>query len=289
MLETYVVHVTKECNCDCKYCYETDKTSKYSWEEIKELLDNIVKYNKEFSIEFLGGEPLLAFNYIKQTYEYLENMDDVNVHSYCITTNGTILNDEIINFLKENKKVAWAASMDGTLFMNCLRITKDGYNTYHKVIENYKKLKKEIDENQITFHMVTHPYNIGYLSQGIDHFYNLGIRHIGVGTIESTIIIGKEYCERFISELDIVSQKIINNEYKDLSIDLFNNYKPRTDKRHYIYGKDGKVIGESYGRKENDIVSSNDVNAKFVSSNLGTLIEDIREVVYKNHQKRMRS
>ena len=34
-METYVIHVTKECNMNCLYCYEKDKTSTYTWEEVK--------------------------------------------------------------------------------------------------------------------------------------------------------------------------------------------------------------------------------------------------------------
>jgi len=96
-METYVVHVTKQCNCRCVYCYEKDKYSTYTWEEVKELIDNIVKYNRRFNIEFLGGEPLLAFDLIKKSVDYLESMNDIEVEQYVITTNGTILTDEMIS------------------------------------------------------------------------------------------------------------------------------------------------------------------------------------------------
>lgn len=273
-------------------CYERDKTSTYTWDEIKELIDNIVEYNveKEFDIEYLGGEPLLAFDLIKKATAYMKSLKNVKIRHYGITTNGTILNDEIVQFLKENEDVSWNASMDGNEFMNQLRVFKDtGINSHDVVMANHKRLAEEIGVNRISIHMVTHPYNIGYLSKGIDHLYINGVRNIGIGTIESTIIIGKEYTDRFIKELDIVSEKICSGEYPDLNIDVLNHLKPRSDVRHYIRDSVGKVIAETYGRSKSDITQQNEetnYNAVAVGSQIGTLIQDIREIVYMNHQNR---
>lgn len=268
-------------------CYEQDKTSTYRWEEIKEYIDNLTKYNKFFKLEFLGGEPLLAFDHIQNTVEYLEDNSNIQVHEYTITTNGTILNDEIVKFLKNNPKVRFAASMDGTKFANQLRVFKNGHNTHDTVVKNLKTLLEEIGPNRVSVHMVTHPYNIALLSKGIDHLYNIGIRSIGVGTIESTITIGKEYVDRFIREMDIVSERICNGEYPGLHVGELESLKPKTDRRHYIYDETGKTVGESYGRADNDITKQ---ETKYkpteVSSPLGNLIYYMREKVYLNHQNR---
>lgn len=292
-MERYVIHVTKKCNMECRYCYEQDKTSEYTWNEIKELLDNIIKYNKEFDIEFLGGEPTLAFHHIKDTVNYLELNSKIKIYSYGITTNGTILNDDIINFLKSNNKVHWDISMDGTPFMNSLRIMKNTkMNSHDIVMENFNKLKNEIDINRIGFHIITHPYNIAFLYNGIKHLYDNGARRIGIGTVESTIKIGKEYCKRYIYELDKISKSIYNNEFKNLKIDVLDYMKPRSDTRNYIKDKTGKIIAESYGRKQNDITKNNS-NTGYLAyetkSKLNELIPDIREIVYLNHKKRMKN
>jgi sulfatase maturation enzyme AslB (radical SAM superfamily) len=290
-MERYVIHVTKLCQCDCAYCYEQDKTSTYTWEEVKSLIDNIVKYNKDktFQIEYLGGEPLLAFDLIKKSTAYLEDIDSVKVQHYAITTNGTILNDEIIQWLKENPKVSWYASMDGTKFMNQFRVYKTSrINTYEDVIKNYSILLKEIGSHRIGIHMVTHPFNIGYLSKGIDHLYKLGVRSIGVGTVESTIKIDNEYCQRYIKELDTVSKRICNGDYNGLSIDVLNYIKPRSDTRYYIKDDTGKVIAESYGRTTDDITKQDIYNAVATFSRLGDTIQNIRETVYYNHQDNLK-
>ncbi len=289
-METYVIHVTKLCNCDCLYCYENDKTSEYTWEEIKNFINNLInlRTSNNFGVEFLGGEPLMVFKLIKQSYEYLENKKEIEILNYTITTNGTILNNEIIYFLKKNKKINIAISMDGHKFSNQLRYFKDTYqNTYETVIKNINLLIKE--NINFNIHIVTHPYNIAFLSDSIDHLYKLGVKRIDIGTIEKTIKIDKEYCSRFIKELDNVSKKIINKEYSDLSIGLFNWIKPKEDIRTYMYNNN-KLIGESYGRSGNDItIKGNYKTQRCTEQNeISEMIYYIRKTVYENHQKNLR-
>lgn len=290
-MERYVIHVTKECNCDCHYCYEQDKTSTYTWEEVKELIDNLITYrtNDEFGIEFLGGEPMLAWDLIKKSYEYMESIPEVNVWNYAITTNGTIMTEEIADYLSKNKKLTFAASMDGHAYANQLRVFKDSRkNTHDKVLENIKLLKKYGVEASI--HITAHLYNVAFLADSIDHLYKQGVRSIAVGTVESTMQIDEEYCDRFISELDIVSKKIVSGVYPDLRISQFEWVKPYDDVRSYIRDETGKVIAESYGRSGEDITHKDIYKVHRVThkDEIAKMIYNIRKTVYDNHQRRLR-
>lgn len=288
MNERYVIHVTKACNMKCAYCYEQDKTSKYKTEEVVETARTIAKNcpAEEFGIEFLGGEPMLAFDTIKAVYEMLEKEFPGRVADYIITTNGTILNDEILEYLKANPKLYFAVSMDGTKWANQLRVMKDGTNSFDIVKANILKAIEVLSCEQVGVHIVTHPYNVGSIQNSIQCLYDMGIRSIGVGTIESTIRLTQEYCNRFIAELLEVSKKIKAGKYPGLLIDLFNSFKPESDKRHYI--KDpvtGKTIGETYGRVEDDITEK-DVDgfeSIEVHSPVEEIILDIRRCVFENH------
>ena len=288
MLETYVLHITRECNMDCVYCYERDKTSTYTFEELKVLLDNIVKYNKHFTLEYLGGEPCLRIDLIKQVYEYLEAIPGVKVEGYTITTNGTVISEELIELLKNNPKIRWAASMDGNRFMNSLRVMKTGENSYDKVVSNFKTLNRALDwdkNRQLSIHVVTHPFNIGFYVEGIIDLYNHGFRSFGIGTVESTIKIDKAYCDEFIRQHKILSDMIHEGKLPGVSIGLFNGLKPKTDERHYIRDKTGKVILETYGRAKNDIKDTEQYKTQPASSDLGDMIYNIREAVYLYHNR----
>lgn len=293
MLETYVLHITKECNCDCIYCYERDKKSIYEWEEIKALLDDIIKYNKHFSLEFLGGEPCLRIDLIEKVIRYLYDMQRVakiplNIQRFIITTNGTIINSDLIHILKYWENVSWCASIDGNKFMNSLRVTKDGINTYDKVIENYKKLYHELNNDmrgQLSVHLVTHPYNVGYLYDGIADLYSQGVRSFGIGTIESTMIIDDEYCKEFVSQLKKLADDVVLFEkFPGIKIGLFEGLKPKSDSRYYIKDENGKTILETYGRVESDIKNDPKYVTPPSSSNISDKIYNIRKEVYDYYQ-----
>lgn len=291
MLETYVVHVTKACNCDCLYCYEKDKTSSYTFEEVKCYLDQLLKHRTadEFVIEFLGGEPMLAWDIIRSVYEYLEAKEEISVPSYVITTNGTILNEEMADYLSKNPKLRFAASLDGHSYANQLRVFKESRkNTYDKVLENIRMLQAYGVEASI--HMVTHPYNVAMIADSIDILYEEGIRSIGLGTVESTMLIDEAYCSRFVSECDLVSKKICDGTYPGLSIAEFESVKPASDVRSYIRDESGKVVGESYGRSGEDITHGKeyDVTRCAQGNEISEMIQRIRQTVYENHQKNKR-
>jgi sulfatase maturation enzyme AslB (radical SAM superfamily) len=294
MTETYVVHVTKNCNMNCFYCYEKDKSGIYTWEEVKNFIDNMAKYNTQqrIHIEFLGGEPMLAWDFIKKSYFYIENeyKDILKVNSYSITTNGTIVTDEVIKFLVEHRNVNFSISLDGNKWSNQLRYFKTFENSYDKVMENIEKLM--INNITPSIHIVTHPFNVGYLYDSIVHLYEKGIRSLGIGTIESTMQIGEEYSEKFIEQLDLVSKDIVNKKLEGLNIDLFEWIKPRTDVRNYIKDDEGKVIGETYGRAGDDVSRQENLyNIVHCEDEDETskLIYNIRRFVFYNHKKNLQN
>jgi sulfatase maturation enzyme AslB (radical SAM superfamily) len=260
MLETYVIHITKRCNMACVYCYEQDKTSEYSIEELKKNSDDIFKdiKNNKVNIEFLGGEPLLRFDLLKDIYNYLEEKYKDNIDSYAITTNGTIINDEIIKFLKEDKNIYISISMDGTRYSNQLRVFKNFTNSHDVVIQNIRILQN--NRIQPYVHIVTHPYNIAFMFENIKYLYNeVNIQNIGIGTIESTMTIDETYCEEFKKQIKQVANFVIKS--KNLYIDLFNYIKPFEDVRTYVKDKKtGKTLFESYGRIKNSIFENDKFN-----------------------------
>ena len=285
-METYVIHVNKECNCDCLYCYETDKTSKYTLEEVLKYSQNIIDTaTDQFSVEFLGGEPMLEWGHIVAVYELFEKSDCV-VNEYIITTNGTIVNDEIIKFLSIHKNIRMSISIDGNRFANQLRVFKDGKNTYDAVIENCKLLIGKGLTPSI--HFTTHKYNVSHIYDSIVRLFDLGLNHIAVGTVENTMKIDQEYCDIFIAQLKKVSDLIKSNEkYKDLHISQFEWLKPKTDIRKYVKDSDGKTIGETYGRVENDVTSNKSYDVKVCDdvTDISSMIYNIRETVYNYHNK----
>ena len=97
--------MTTDCNFKCKYCYENYKEHyQLNEEKLIDTIRFIMNYGKKDKIllEFLGGEPLLKKDLIYKAVGYINrNYSDIIV-KYYITTNGSLLDDEFIKFMKEN-------------------------------------------------------------------------------------------------------------------------------------------------------------------------------------------
>jgi len=124
------------CNIGCVYCAEERK--KYISVDTKieyELVDKIANLTDQYSLNVLfhGGEPtILPVDYYKNIIEvFTKSNPDVY---FGLQTNGTLINDEWIQFLKDYKdKVGVSVSLDGTKEINRFRLTKDKKETFDTV------------------------------------------------------------------------------------------------------------------------------------------------------------
>lgn len=275
-LERYVIHVTKNCNMQCKYCYEDDKKSgDSSWEETKVLLDSILEVSQQFEVEFLGGEPLLNFSLIEQVVKYLD--EKANVSSYYLTTNGTILTPEIVAFLQRHENVKVGISIDGTKIMNCMRVMKgeDAKNSHDIVLANYQTLRSLIDNNRIIAHMVIHPYNVGYLAEGVKYLYDQGFRFIDIGVVEKVIRLDDFYINEFVKQHRILGEKVRQGQFEGCFISTLHGRPNTGDTRTYVMSGD-KVVAETYGRAGRDLEGYS-----IKKSTSGSFIVDLKLRVYE--------
>lgn len=143
--------VTQGCNLRCVYCYE-DKTNAIMDEKTAfQAVDWLIKQSgdmKSIRIIFFGGEPLLNFSLIKAVVEYVgeRTRDAGKKVEFSITTNGTLLNDAIINFLKEYQ-FAISISFDGLKeLQDAQRPYSTGSGSYDSIVPNIKKLLKVLPQ-----------------------------------------------------------------------------------------------------------------------------------------------
>lgn len=136
----YIIHLTDACNLKCKYCYENKSVREISFDNITKIIDNEIKQKSKYaSIYFYGGEPLLKKQIIKDTIKYIESKKCKTKFKYGITTNGTLLDDDMINLIKENEFTVAYSIDGGKLVQNLNRITADGKETFDIVEKNAKK------------------------------------------------------------------------------------------------------------------------------------------------------
>lgn len=125
LTKAIILLITYDCNLRCSYCYEpkmshfkmTTETAKLCILNTIESLDD--SYDSVI-VQFMGGEPLLNFDLIKEVSEWLWSQTfKVKVRNVHAPTNGTILTSAMRDWLVVNKdKFSLALSFDGDRLMH---------------------------------------------------------------------------------------------------------------------------------------------------------------------------
>lgn len=131
----------QSCNLKCLYCYETHKKeSNMLIETAKEVIDSeIARFPLDavIQIEIIGGEPFLASSFLlfQQIVDYVNTYYSTRNISYTVTTNGTLVHNEIQTFLmKYSNKINLSLSLDGRKKSHNLnRIFHDGSGSFDQI------------------------------------------------------------------------------------------------------------------------------------------------------------
>ena len=150
------------CNIGCKYCFYLEKEKMFpkneSFKMKEEILDEYIKQyidsqqTNEVIFTWQGGEPtMLGVSYFKKIIELQQRHAKGKIISNSMQTNGTLLNEEWGQFLKEYNFLI-GLSIDGPPKLHdAYRVDKKGLPTYEKVIKGLRVLQKyKIEFNTIT-------------------------------------------------------------------------------------------------------------------------------------------
>lgn len=176
----YVVHLTEGCNLRCKYCYENRYYNKMNneicFENIKAIVDRESEHaSANCFITFYGGEPLLKKELIYKTVEYIKMKKTNTKFYFSMTTNGTLMDEDFVNYMKVNNFIQISYSIDGAeTTHNSNRIFKNGKGSFEVVKGNAIRLLKQF-KNVIAMMVVT-KNNSQELSENIKYLYHLGFR-----------------------------------------------------------------------------------------------------------------
>lgn len=176
----YIIHLTEKCNLNCTYCYENKRNKDISFEDIKKLIDYEISRKQKYSIIiFYGGEPLLQKNMIKNTIDYINSKKCKTDFYYGITTNGTLLDDDFIKYMKKNNFINISYSIDGMKETHDLnRKTIDGNGTFDIVEKNARKVLKSFDE-VVAMSVITRN-NLYNLSKNVEYLIDIGFKYINL-------------------------------------------------------------------------------------------------------------
>jgi len=179
---SFTFFVTEDCNFSCSYCYQK-KTTKYLGSSILiKALDFFWPFFEEKTfINFYGGEPLLAFDKIREAIDYIQAKIKTQERQiqYTITTNGSLIDDHIMRFLNQHK-FSLLLSFDG---VSQDKSRKKG--SFHPLVSIIKKLREYPDIHLETNSVFT-PETVGHLSQSIHLITDLGITNAGISLSQTS-------------------------------------------------------------------------------------------------------
>ena len=173
-LKDLFIEVTSRCNAHCDHCgsrcdnkIQADEISAdYLKRTLREIADH---YNPdEILLNITGGEPLMR----KDLFDIMRYASDLGFR-WGMTSNGMLINDEIIQKMIETKMETISISLDG------LKDTHESFRhvsgSFDKIIENIKKLQQtpSIAITQVT--TVVNKRNINELEDLYKLMQDIGI------------------------------------------------------------------------------------------------------------------
>lgn len=146
------LEITHACNLNCEYCSYGKHYPRYRSHGNRtidvSIAEQAIKYHLDIplsgrTVAFYGGEPLLEFNLIRRLVLFAEEYcrdSGKEPPSFSLTTNGTLLNDEIIHFLAEHK-FSVLVSIDGNRESHdrYRRYKSDGRGSFDDIEKNLRR------------------------------------------------------------------------------------------------------------------------------------------------------
>ncbi len=219
------LHVTDDCNLRCKYCYlesECEKEKKLEMsEEVIEAAYRFTLANfpkiKRVHISIYGGEPLLFWKKFQFLVEKAKEIFKGIKITMGFPTNGTIISEEILDFLKKNK-IGFHLSWDGLeKEQDLLRPMANGKGTSEIINKNLPRFK-EINKALGVRTTVT-PYNMN-LSEMFWFFKEKGFKKINFcacSSCHNDLVIKDDDLPKLFQEWDLLADLYLDHLSKEES------------------------------------------------------------------------
>ena len=254
-LTNIMLNVTDDCNLACRYCFVEQHPHYMSLDTAKDTADwaynNLLKKQKFYpnlkqcELNFFGGEPTLCYDSIIVPLVLYCEEKYPNIFKFGMTTNGTLLNEKRIDFLKEHN-FGLLLSIDGAAeTQNYNRPCRDGQESFKLLEKNIPYLLKNFPN--ITFRSTGYAPTIHHLFENYLYAESLGFKaYVMIPDIRHQW--NKEEVESFQEQLNQIYfyrlQQISNgvqpmkvsriNDYLKYTIELNDNNSKFFNKEQYL-------------------------------------------------------
>ena len=237
VVKALCLHIAHDCNLACQYCFAEEgeyhgRRALMSFEVGKKALDFLVANSgnrRNLEVDFFGGEPLMNFQVVKDLVAYgreLEKTADKHFR-FTITTNGVLLNDEIMEFCNAQMDNV-VMSLDGRKEVHDrMRPSRNGKGSYDLIVPKFQKFaaqRKALGKQYYIRGTFTH-YNLDF-AQDVLHFADLGFDQLSmepvVAPADAPYAIRPEDIPVICEQYDVLAREMLKREKEGRGFTFFH-------------------------------------------------------------------
>ena len=235
VVKALCLHIAHDCNLACRYCFAEEgeyhgRRAIMSYEVGKKALDFLVANSgnrTNLEVDFFGGEPLMNWEVVKQLVAYGRSLEEEHHKKFrfTITTNGVLLNDEILEFV--NKEMGnMVLSIDGRKEVHDrMRPHRGGQGSYDEIVPKFKKAAES--RGQMNYYVrgtYTH-YNTDF-AKDVLHLADLGFKQISVEPVVAPETEDYAICEedlpQLLAQYDELAEEMIKRRKEGNGFNFFH-------------------------------------------------------------------
>ena len=239
-IKALCLNVIHDCNLQCKYCFADEGEYKgcrkpMSAEVGKKAIDFVIEKSgprKNIEVDLFGGEPLMVFKTIKEIVDYAREQEKIHKKNirFTMTTNATLLNDEIMEYMDKNMGNI-VLSIDGRKSVNdAVRVRRDGSGSFDAILPKIKTMVDRRDKSKQYYVRGTFTRNNTDFFEDIMYLAKEGFKEISV----EPVVLPDEH-ELSLRREDL---PVIFEQYDKLYKEMVRRHKEGTGFKFYHFNID---------------------------------------------------
>jgi len=181
----HIFVVSLRCEHTCHYCQVsrvTQDKGKFdmSWEHIDKGINLMMQSPNEYiTMEFQGGEALLAFESIVYAVTKVKNLAPKfnKKMNYVICTNLAVMTKEILDFCKIHN-ILISSSLDGPDYVHNQNRHRPEKNSYELTIQGIELTREILGRDRVSALMTTTNLSLEHPIEIVEEYYRQGFRSI---------------------------------------------------------------------------------------------------------------
>ena len=225
VVKALCLHVAHTCNLNCSYCFASQgkyqgERALMSFEVGKQAFDFLIANSgtrKNLEVDFFGGEPMMNWDVVKQLVAYARSVEKQHNKNFrfTFTTNGMLLNDEVIDFLNK-EMVNVVLSLDGRKEVNDhFRKNYAGQGSYDTIVPNFQRLvEKRGGKDYYVRGTFTHN-NVDFTND-LFHMADLGFTELSMEPVvcppDDPYALTKEDLPKLFEQYEILAKEMLRRK-----------------------------------------------------------------------------